>query len=422
MVSENFSEKDPHAAPTRGEVVAGVKPQPPLILVPGFMGSKLWRDASYKHPLWLSSSITNRGGIEEQIDSLEKLAHTELKYTRRNRAGLVEGWYDPLLDASERMGYRGESGLDAEGQWHEQNFWVFTYDWTQSNEHSGLELCVFIQQILTAHPLWNQVDVISHSMGGIVTREAQRLTPAAIRRAVYIGVPHYGAPKAYFVLHPKIGFNLISLLGINLSLPGQVASELLSLLALGTPLGSFFAEKAEEYQARLKKVAERLPSVYELLPDEFYFEKIPHTVLALVHIAGGNAPSPQTLADTYFHNEQSKIRNEAAVQKAMRFKSRLGRTLPGETLTIYSKSEPTAEFVPYIGETAASLEMAPQHPINIKDGDETVPKVSAQADREGGEVRGRHSDLPNQPEVHSRIEKFLKQQGQEAIVMRVAPS
>src|SRR5918997_6412621 len=103
---------------------------------------------------------------------------------------LIPFAYDGLIKSILALGYKPNV-----------DFWIFPYDWRQSNRISGHLLARFIEE--KTEGKCDGVDIISHSMGGIIARAAYR-NGAPIKRAAYIGCPHLGSPLAYFILHPQI--------------------------------------------------------------------------------------------------------------------------------------------------------------------------------------------------------------------------
>jgi lecithin:cholesterol acyltransferase len=116
--------------------------------------------------------------------------------------GLWPSTCDYLINALELSGYT----LNV-------NFWIFPYDWRQSNRISGKLLADFIEdKVGKANSAQHEydddgVDIINHSMGGFVTRAALSYR-APIKRVVYIASPHYGCPLSYFTLQKDVPFDL----------------------------------------------------------------------------------------------------------------------------------------------------------------------------------------------------------------------
>ena len=92
----------------------------PLLLVPGIMGSRLFKKGS-SEPIWPPVGWWDKGHFKPK--SLREVASTTNMETSQNEP-LFPLVYSELLRYLENMGYiLGE------------NFWVFPYDWTQSNRN-----------------------------------------------------------------------------------------------------------------------------------------------------------------------------------------------------------------------------------------------------------------------------------------------
>lgn len=356
----------------------------PLVFVPGFMASSLERPG--------------RGLLLPPLGvwPLNLLTLTTQLFILRNptplrAVGLVGRYYDGLLDFLIRPGAAGGLGLTPS-----QNCWIFPYDWRQSCQQSGQELALFIERKLAEAnerrakyglPAWQSVDVINHSMGGFVTRSAQRQWGAPVRRVVYVASGHYGVTKAYFVLHPDTATRVLDDF-IKDFLPGWYWDLLKTL-----PNVWFL-------QGWLAKLLRTLPAMYELLPDQFYLEETPGLLLD----ASQTPPQPVLgIENTYFqHSWRLPTVLQPRVRQAMQFKESLGRDLPGpENLVIYSSSLPT-----YV---RASYQHRLEAPELLPVGDRTVTASSANraAPATRLELEATHIELANHPTAHEAILKFL---------------
>jgi pimeloyl-ACP methyl ester carboxylesterase len=303
---------------------------------------------------------------------------------------LFPGLYDELLKAFHDRGYHEDIQPRKP-----RNLWVFVYDWTRSNRDSGRDLATFItRDVLGAHNSlhpehpWKDVDVISHSMGGLVARAAIQLFQAPIQRSVYVVAPHFGAPLAYFGLHSEVGLTL----GLLVSMVGNAM------------WGRFLRLPGDERRLdeQLHWVATRLPSVYEMLPDEFYLTH-QHPMVTLQ--SGLISTAVIGPADTYWVNPTSRFLDAThcqQAQEAMSFKRQLGSELAGRKLVLYSDTEVTPDHVVHRWNRFGRPYDSGQH------GDESVPVASAGAGlRDAVRVRGTHEGLPNSQETHRLIAQFL---------------
>lgn len=352
----------------------------PLIFVPGIMGSKLWRpmigDADLL--IWPMISFSSHAGF------------SQLTQNHRLKAqGLFPLAYDELLNFLYSIGFK----LNI-------NFWVFAYDWTQSNLYSGQQLGGFIQAILGEHPEWNSVDLVCHSMGGLVAREAYLHTEAGrhVRGIAYLASPHYGAPKAYFVLHPEIGLDFG---GFFRELVGEIIWDYVVKLP-GDP---------DDLEDALKGAAREFQSVYELLPDEFYFRG--------QYIVDVDPPFPRgdrmvrSAAATYCTDVCHLPRaDHPNIRNALAFKRNLGASIPPfddqHRLVVYSRSEETSDKVRFNDYDLDVLDNFDDPYGSGQRGDGTVPSYSARAAMHNAiRVPGDHSSVPNISPTFRALLRFL---------------
>lgn len=97
--------------------------------------------------------------------------------------------YDKLYDAFISAGYASE-----------QNLFAFPYEWRDSNVETAKLLQTKIQEIKQMRH-WPKVDVVAHSMGGLVAREyiEGNAYRHDIDQLVTIGTPQSGSPESYLV-------------------------------------------------------------------------------------------------------------------------------------------------------------------------------------------------------------------------------
>lgn len=114
----------------------------------------------------------------------------------------------------------------------------FFYDFRFSVENNAKELAAFVDSIV-AQSGKPEVDIIAHSMGGLIAKQYLIDQPDSnlVRNLVFVGVPHLGAPKA------------------------------LKVLRYGDNLDVFVIDGC-----KLKRVAHNMPSIFSLLPGKKYFE------------------------------------------------------------------------------------------------------------------------------------------------------
>jgi pimeloyl-ACP methyl ester carboxylesterase len=320
--------------------------------------------------------------------------------------GLLPFVYDGLincltLDPPLGLGYKLNETL-----------FLFPYDWTRSNEDSGRKLAGFIQELIAQ---WNakypselisSVDVVCHSMGGLVTRTAIIYFQAPVERTVYLASPHYGSAKAYFVLKDDVPINLVS--------DNWLFEKAVSLAVQATT-----GVNVDNLKRDLRRAAQGLPSVYELLPDQYWFARAQWLVNIDDSPFTCSPPEgpilggwPATYLGTAFYSLAANGAQRAEVVRAMEFKDNLGGNLPGKVnLVLYSDEiqtrnqigydmEFTSVFTPCIVDYGDTTE-------RTAPGDETVPAISGTGPLPAIRSAGSHTELPNSDATCYYIKRFL---------------
>ena len=189
---------------------------PPVIIIPGILGSRL-RDRRTHRELW-------PGSIYNVLFSAESLALDIDPVTLEPRADDVEAYdlfrsllgtdfYGQIIETLERQGgyVRGHPGTPGDGA--ARRYYVFAYDWRQDNVVTARKLDALIDQIRRDyHDPALKVDIVAHSMGGLITRyyiqygvsdvldandfPASFAGAGKIRTAVLLGTPNLGSVKA----------------------------------------------------------------------------------------------------------------------------------------------------------------------------------------------------------------------------------
>lgn len=198
----------------------------PVIVVPGIMGSRLalgdlpwdpdapsvmvkWSFAHLEHKrVYLSAGATPgrvlthlhhsvvRDVWEDEPDEQLRAARLPVDTAeQRGWAGPAWEFYGPgLLDLQTRL----NPGAAPEGV-EQFPVFAFGYDWRRSNAATGAELAGFTEQTCAAVGA-EQAIIVTHSMGGLVTRAALAAVPgfaARVRRVVHVGQPAEGTATVY---------------------------------------------------------------------------------------------------------------------------------------------------------------------------------------------------------------------------------
>jgi pSer/pThr/pTyr-binding forkhead associated (FHA) protein len=160
----------------------------PIVFVPGFMGSELWRGSdriwpAVRYPLSQPEiyRLPDTTPLEPRAVAGEVVIVPGLiKLDRYNRVA------DYLIEA---LGYeRGKDVLE------------FPYDWRQDVRDSAMRLGRAIEE----WPVRGPITIIAHSMGCLVSRwYVEKLGGRdKVGRMVLLGGPHLGAPRAVTTLVP----------------------------------------------------------------------------------------------------------------------------------------------------------------------------------------------------------------------------
>ncbi len=352
----------------------------PLILVGGFAANGLSRVEEYGGRRYLGQQVWPPFHFHPTSGNWRIHALSELNRGELVPTSLLIGQYEPLLlFLQQELGYRLDHDL-----------FLFPYCWTESNRTSGRRLAGFIRQVLERRGD-EEVDILSHSMGGLVARVAGLLYGAPLRRCIYLACPFFGAGKAYFNLHP-----------------GQTL-QLVDNLLLNRLISRFSPETLLNREQTLRQCFQSWPSLFELLPDGHAFSQ------GWAPVGRRSFPDGQRLqanqweaaycedASTAFPAELQK-----AVAEAMALKDELGLRMPGTRyLTLYSAAFPTPSRVDITLEMSLFTVFGQVYDLDNAGGDGTVPSFSGKGPGEALEVHGRHLAVPNHRLTFYWLARFL---------------
>lgn len=193
---------------------AGNPDQPPVVIIHGALGSRL-RDSVTGKELWPGSlakvlfSDYRTLRLEIDPDTLQPMPSAIVANgIAKSLAGV--DFYGRIMSALEDVaGY--EAAVPGTPATHgEKRFYVFGYDWRQDNVVTVRELNDFIEEIRDDYKEPGlKVDVIAHSMGGLITRYFVRYGTTdvlddnefpinghgaqRIRRVILLGTPNLGS-------------------------------------------------------------------------------------------------------------------------------------------------------------------------------------------------------------------------------------
>ncbi|WP_223787724.1 alpha/beta fold hydrolase [Marinicella meishanensis] len=208
----------------------------PLVLIHGTMGSKL-RFKDTGEEVWPGKInqliFSNYHHLANAInpEGTAVLAPDIESYDIFDAFSSI-GIYDEIIETLTSYGGY-QLGDVNDPQLGHRSLYVFHYDWRQDNVASAAQLAAFIEQILTKHSDVEAVDVVAHSMGGLILRYYQRFgsrdvlaTLAAdqrqdkqsnfqhlsqahkVRHAIFLGTPQLGSVKSIKRLQRGFDFNL----------------------------------------------------------------------------------------------------------------------------------------------------------------------------------------------------------------------
>jgi len=202
--------------------------QPPVVLIPGALGSRL-ADRETGREVWPGSvGKLLFGNYEElalEIDphTLEPLPGSLVVSGITDRAAGRDFYSAIMRVLEEAGGYRlaeaGRPPVEAGS-----TYYIFSYDWRQDNVHNVRKLDALIEQIRTDHGDPDlKVDIIAHSLGGLIARYYGRYGTVDVlddndfpvsnrgaermRRVILLGTPNLGAVNAFRTL--KEGYPLL---------------------------------------------------------------------------------------------------------------------------------------------------------------------------------------------------------------------
>ncbi len=103
---------------------------------------------------------------------------------------------DPIFETHEHL----IQTLDDNGYEKERDLFVFPYEWRMSNVETAKLLRTRIEEI-KIQTNWPKVDIVAHSMGGLVAREYIETLNGGknIDQLITLGTPHNGSPESYLV-------------------------------------------------------------------------------------------------------------------------------------------------------------------------------------------------------------------------------
>jgi pimeloyl-ACP methyl ester carboxylesterase len=191
--------------------------QPPVVIVHGVLGGRL-AEAGTGREVWPGSTrellFSDYRSLRLEIDpSTLDPRPGDLRVTGITDQAAGRDFYGRILQVlRDAGGYRPATpGQPVRSD--AKHYYVFSYDWRQDNVDTVRRLDAFIEQIRQDHGDPSlEVDIIAHSMGGLVARYYTRYGTndvlednefpvnnhgaTRVRRAILLGTPNLGSAKA----------------------------------------------------------------------------------------------------------------------------------------------------------------------------------------------------------------------------------
>ena len=190
--------------------------QPPVVFVHGVMGSKL-RNKLTGEELWPGSlkrvlfSNYADTALEIDVDTLQpRPSNLEAYEICDNAVG--KDFYGKIIHTLDEVGNYHLAEVGQKADRTRKNYYVFFYDWRQDNVQTARKLADFIDQIrLDYDDPGLKVDIVAHSMGGLISRYYIRYGREdvldsndfpvnmyggeRVRRVILLGTPNLGSVK-----------------------------------------------------------------------------------------------------------------------------------------------------------------------------------------------------------------------------------
>jgi len=384
-------------APNKGYKDLLLTPRPqPVIFVPGIAGSRL-----VEHPrgnaeeLWVNPlsdrrrlSLFPSDNPSTAIEATDALRFAS--FSKRvlyldmevDALPVYDPWLKYLRDTGKFREYvvndftfrRTTVGCDLTQKKDDPSlnpdFFVFAYDWRKSNVENAAKLKDYVGCIKQFHPNV-KIDIIAHSMGGLLSRRYILDNPNDhnVDKLITVGTPWLGAPKLLHVMEtgefikfgpfniaagPELKYITPSLIGAHQLLPSRTHQEMGG--------GYVFAERGWDYDGNgLDHEDYDYDRLYSFL-DKKYSQSMPGTV-------GPGTTGDQFHSHSTPSGKQDDWRKDSTSVNYFHFygTQRKNKTI----IQIVARKVTTCNFLLFFCSSKNVLE-----PI-FSAGDGTVPEISA---------------------------------------------
>jgi pimeloyl-ACP methyl ester carboxylesterase len=186
----------------------------PVILIPGLFGSKL-RDRRSGVEVWPGNwrrvLFSDYGDLALDFDPVTlEVRRADLEAFEIADTVLGQDFYGPIVSTLVNFGGYVRAAPGAPVRKGERRLYVFAYDWRQDNVEQARGLEALIDAIREDHGNPDlRVDIVAHSMGGLIARYYLRYGPrdvldgmptlvslygtTRVRKLILLGTPNFGA-------------------------------------------------------------------------------------------------------------------------------------------------------------------------------------------------------------------------------------
>ena len=213
--------------------------RPPVVLLPGLMGSQLWNNNScvfLDYEVWPAPGLlidpwdVHLKALLLAENGQDEASHCDHIYPADIIRRALVDFYGPIIDHLDSVGFEVHP---------------FAYDWRLDLRGAADRLDDFVDDIL-ADSESDQVNIVDHSLGGLLARHyvtSSWARAAKVEQVISVGTPFLGAPKALKALRWGDNLPIKQLANIGLV-----------------------------YAPRVKDIAQNSPAMYQILPTRRYFD------------------------------------------------------------------------------------------------------------------------------------------------------
>ncbi len=329
-----------------------VKPKTPVLIVPGVLGTDILKEGEI---LWANPKMAySSDDFMDPLSFSRDLKPVDInldmgQVIREKQLGIFHSDYS--------KGLINQLTLSDFGYIEGKDLFTFPYDWRYGVNGKFDDGSTVVDQLkgqidyilnqTDAGRAVGKVDIIAHSTGGLLIKEYVLEHPSDhhINKAVFVGVPNLGAPKAFKTL----------INGDNFDIPGLNAEE-------------------------MKKIGQNMPVVYDLAPTQEYYNQAG----SFFKIINPFAPSGDVIKELNYTEALLSMQADGLINTAAMGNSQSLHSqefdnfdLRSKGIDLYSivgcKSGTFGNFAKYINKDSAPTFDFPK----ITNGDGTVPFVSA---------------------------------------------